>query len=65
MSRRSIIWRVVAVLFVLVNVYGIVMAAMARELAHTGIHVALAALGLYFVWRVSPGRVAPSRVPNY
>ena len=60
MNRRARIWLVVAVLFTIINVLGGVVAALRAELVHTGIHVALALLGEYFVWRLWP-----KRVPSY
>ena len=58
MTRRAKIWLAVAVLFTVINVLGGVFAALQGELAHTGIHVALALLGEYVVWRLWPRRVA-------
>jgi hypothetical protein len=58
MTRRSKIWLVVAVLFTLVNLAGVAIAAASRELIHTCIHVALLLPGAYLVWRLAPGREA-------
>ncbi|HEX5830823.1 MAG TPA: hypothetical protein VFY16_07590 [Gemmatimonadaceae bacterium] len=58
MTRRSKVWLAVAVLFIVVNVIGAVMAALQGELLHTGMHVALVLLGEYFVWRLAARRVA-------
>jgi hypothetical protein len=56
MIRRSTVSLVVAVLFLAVNVGGVGIAAVAGELPHAGIHVALALLGAYAVWLLAPGR---------
>ncbi|HEY0970722.1 MAG TPA: hypothetical protein VGE02_07090 [Gemmatimonadales bacterium] len=56
MTRRSRIWLVLAVLFVLVNAGGMVAAAVAGEVVHTGIHAVLTLLGVYLVWRLAPRR---------
>ena len=58
MTRRAKVWLVVAVLFLVGNLAGAVVAAAAGELHHAGVHVALALLGAYLAWRVSRGRVA-------
>jgi hypothetical protein len=58
MTRRAKIWRVVAVLFVVVNLAGGVYAALRGEVLHAGIHAALMLLGQYAVWRLTPRRVA-------
>jgi hypothetical protein len=67
MIRRSKTWRAVAavaaVLFFLVNLGGVVMAAVAGEVLHTGLHVGLLLLGAYGVWRLAlrrdAGRIWP------
>ena len=56
MSRRNRIWRVVAVVFTAVNLVGLGMAAAAGEQAHSGVHVALALLGAFGVWRLGARR---------
>lgn len=58
MTRRSKVWLAVAVLFIVVNLIGAVMAALQGELLHTGIHAGLVLLGEYFVWRLAQRRVA-------
>ena len=60
MTRRAKIWLVVAVLFVLVNLGGLVMAALAGELLHAALHLALGLLGA-----VGASRLAPRRVASY
>ena len=56
--RRSKVWLVVAVLFILVNVGGGAFSAWQGEWLHTGVHAVLALLGEYFVWRLTSRRVA-------
>jgi hypothetical protein len=53
MSRRSSIWKAVAVVFTVVNLVGLGMAMAAREQMHSGIHVVLSLLGAYAIWRLS------------
>lgn len=50
----------VAVLFVLINLGGGVVAAFSGEALHAGIHAGLALLGQVVVWRLAPRRVATS-----
>lgn len=52
MTRRMKLWFVVATLFTLVNLVGGVIAAWSAEGMHTGVHVLLAALGVWWVWRI-------------
>lgn len=52
---RTIGW-VSALLFTLVNLWGMWMAAAAEELIHMAIHAVLLLPGAYFVWRLTPGR---------
>ena len=54
MTRRSILWRVGAVLYTVINAGGAVFAARTGEPMHAMIHVALLTLGLgaYLVWRL-------------
>ena len=54
MTRRAKIWRVVAVLFLVGNLAGGVVAALDGELLHTGVHAGLLLLGAYLVWRLAP-----------
>jgi 4-amino-4-deoxy-L-arabinose transferase-like glycosyltransferase len=56
MMRRNKVWLIVAVLFVVVNVAGLVMAAMAGELLHTCGHAVLAIAGAYAAWQLTPRR---------
>jgi hypothetical protein len=58
MSRRSKIWLVAAVLFIVVNLVGGVIAALRGELLHAGAHAALVLLGEFLVWRLAQRRVA-------
>ena len=58
MSRRSRILFVVAVLFALLNVGGLIMAAVAGEPGHTGVHAVLVLLSLYAASRLAGQRVA-------
>lgn len=65
MTRRSKVWFVVAVLFIVVNFGGGVFAAVRGELLHTGIHAGLLLLGAYYARRIWRRRgsviAAPSR----
>lgn len=54
MTRRSRIWLVVAVLFILLNVAGGVNAAMRGEALHTSAHAGLVLLGAFAVWLLVP-----------
>lgn len=54
MRRRTRIWLAAASLFTLVNAAGAGYAAAIGEGMHAGIHVALAVLGAYLVWRLTP-----------
>ena len=56
MIWRSRIWTAVAAIFTVVNIAGAVMAAMQGEAIHTGVHVLLALIGAYFIWRLAPRR---------
>ncbi len=61
MTRRSNVWRVVAVvaaLFIVVNVYGAAIAAVQGERLHTGMHAGLLLLGVYVVSRLGARRAA-------
>lgn len=60
MTRRSLGWWIVAVLFFVVNALGAAWAAWHDELAHTGLHVALLIPAAWVVWRY-----APRRAPGY
>jgi len=50
MSVRSMVWRVVVVLFLLVNLGGAIYAAIRGEVPHATMHVALFVAGLLLVW---------------
>lgn len=56
MAPRSRVWWGVAVLFTLVNLAGAGMAIAGGELLHTGIHAALALIGVSFVFGLAPRR---------
>jgi hypothetical protein len=58
-TRRSKVWLVVAVLFVVVNLGGGVFAAAQGELLHAGTHAGLLLLGVYAVGRLARRRPAP------
>ena len=58
MSRSAKVWLVVSVLFVLVNIAGMWMAARASEGMHTGIHVVLTLAGVIAVRALLARRVA-------
>lgn len=62
MTRRSKIWLVAGVVFVLVNLAGGVMAAAQGELRHAGVHGVLLVLGVVFVRRIL--RRAESELPD-
>jgi len=63
MTRRSKIWLVLAALFTLVNLGGAPVAAASSEMLHAAVHVVLALLGAYVVWRLAP-RNAPLERPQ-
>jgi hypothetical protein len=52
MIRRAKFWLSVAVLFVVVNAAGVVMAAASHELLHTALHVLLLIPGTFIVTRL-------------
>ena len=58
MSRRARIWFIVAAIFTVVNLWGMVMAAAAGEVIHTCIHIVLTLLGAVAAWRLLPRRVS-------
>ena len=58
MSRRSRILLVVTVLFALLNVGGLIMAAVAGEPGHTGIHALLVLLGAFVAAALAGRRLA-------
>ena len=54
--RRSMVWRVLTVLFIGVNLFGAVYAAWFGEMAHLAVHAVLLLLTVYFVWRFTARR---------
>lgn len=60
MSRGHRILWVLAVCFTIVNLLGALYAAAHRETMHTGVHELLTFVGAYFIWRLTPRRVARS-----
>jgi hypothetical protein len=56
MLRRSIVWRIVTILFVLANVGGAIYAAMMGEMRHAGLHVVLALIGASVGWQFATSR---------
>jgi hypothetical protein len=62
MSRRSKIWRVVAVLFTLLNAAGAVWAAVMGEPLHCALHVVLTLLGGFWLLVLARGRSARDTV---
>ena len=70
MTRRSILWRVAAVIFTVVNVGGAAYAYGMGESQHATVHVLLLALGAsaYVIWRlISVARrqnATPAQLPD-
>lgn len=64
MTQRSKVWRVVAAVYVFVNVAGAVWAAVMGEGVHAATHVGILFAG-YVVWRMPWGRqpAVPSELP--
>ena len=58
MTLRSRFWRVVVVLFLLVNLFGAGYAAIHGELAHLGLHAGLLLLTVFLIWRTSARRAS-------
>ena len=58
MSRLSMMWLVLAVLFTLGNVVFALMPAVWQEPMHGGLHVALAVVGALLAWRLERRRQA-------
>ena len=52
MTRRITLWLAAATLFTAGNLAGAVYAALVGEPLHSGAHVALMLLGLYWAWRL-------------
>ena len=67
MTRTSMLWRVAAALFVVINVGGAGYAVAMGEPIHAGVHVALL-VGAYFGWLGGPWRrrrgQAPAQLPD-
>jgi hypothetical protein len=51
-ERGKVVWRVVAVVFTVVNLVGIGMAVAAGEEMHSAVHVVLSLVGAAVVWRL-------------
>ena len=58
MPRRTRIWWVLAVLFTLINLGGLLVAARSGETPHAVVHVVLMVLGIYVARRLRPRRAA-------
>ena len=54
MTSRLGLWRALAALFTVVNLVGLGWAVAVSEGPHAATHVALALLGVYGIWRLSP-----------
>jgi hypothetical protein len=65
MTRRSILWRVAAVIFTVVNVGGAAYAYAMGEAQHATVHVLLLALGAsaYVIWRLVSMARRPDATP--
>lgn len=64
MTRRRMVWLVVAVVFTAVNFVAGVVAAAEGEPLHAALHAGLLLLGAYSVWRLSPARYG-SRIGHH
>lgn len=62
MTRRSKLWLAVATLFTLINLGGAGIAGAGGEGLHTAVHVVLAVVGAYFMWRLA-SRSRPQQLP--
>jgi hypothetical protein len=60
MTRHSRVWWVVALVFTVGNLVAAIYSAAQAEQLHTDLHIALVLVGGYFVWRLTPKRVANS-----
>ncbi len=58
MTRRATIGMAVAVLFILVNVAGLAIAAVAGEVAHAALHAVLALVTAHLIGRAAARRIA-------
>ena len=56
MTRRSGFWLAAAVVFIVGNVLGAVIAALGGEVRHAALHLALLLPGFYLVSRLAPSR---------
>jgi hypothetical protein len=65
MTRRSILWRVGAAIYTIVNAAGAVYAYAMGEAQHATVHVLLLALGLsaYVIWRLMSTARTPDAPP--
>ena len=66
MIGRTMLWRVVAALFTVVNLAGAGYAVARSEALHAGVHVVLSLLGAYVLWRLAPiagWRDVPAELP--
>lgn len=63
MTRRSKVWLVVTVIYMLVNLGGAVYAAVLGEAMHAAAHVALLLPGVWLLRRLVPGR-SPAETAN-
>jgi hypothetical protein len=65
MARRSLLWRVGAVIFTVVNVGGAVYANAMGEGQHAAVHVLLLALGAaaFVIWRLISATRRPDSAP--
>ncbi|GJG84851.1 hypothetical protein tb265_00320 [Gemmatimonadetes bacterium T265] len=59
MTRRTSVWLVPALIFLGVNVFGAVSAGMDGELPHAGLHLVVALLAVYLVWRLARPHTPP------
>jgi hypothetical protein len=63
MKRRFTVGLVLAALFTLVNIGGGVYAGLMGEVRHAGLHVLLAAVGIYLTWVVGARRRLRAAAP--
>ena len=62
MSRKAKLWRVIAALWIVINVGGAVIAAASSEGMHLALHLGLLLVG-YVGWLLVPGRREPETSP--
>jgi hypothetical protein len=60
MTRHARVWWVFALVFTVGNLAAAIFSAVQEQQLHTDIHIALVLVGGYFVWRLTPKRVANS-----